>query len=155
MVRTSQNWKKKLVTSTPKKAVSPEEISPAVETPSSKRRKSTSYYKKKSKSPKSPGEKRKHRFRPGTVALQEIRHFQKGTGLLIPKLSFSRLIREILSGMDSNYRIQTMALMALQEAAECYIIGILELANLCSIHAKRVTLFPQDVKLVRRIRGDT
>nr|XP_053639408.1 histone H3-3-like [Cherax quadricarinatus] len=106
-------------------------------------------------SSKSSGEvKRKHRFRPGTVALQEIRRFQKGGELLVPRLPFSRLIREILSMHGNQLRIQGLALMALQEAAECYVTTVLELANLCSIHARRVTIFPRDIKLVRRIRGD-
>ncbi|XP_045581041.1 putative histone H3.3-like type 3 isoform X2 [Procambarus clarkii] len=147
--------KTKIITSTPKKGAREPISTPAGLTPSTKRRKSNSFYRKKSKTPKSPVEqKRKHRFRPGTVALQEIRHYQKGAGLLVPKLPFSRLIREVLNEQGKEYRIQTLALMALQEAAECYIIGLLEMANLCSIHAKRVTIYPQDMKLVRRIRGD-
>ncbi|XP_069973121.1 uncharacterized protein [Penaeus vannamei] len=101
-----------------------------------------------------PGsEKRKHKFRPGTVALMEIRHYQKGANLLVPKLPFSRLIKEIIQQFGA-YRLQSIALMALQEAAEAYVVGLLEMANLCSIHAKRVTLYPKDIKLVRRIRGE-
>ncbi|KAG7174466.1 histone H3-5-like [Homarus americanus] len=161
MVRTLQDKKLKkplVVASTPKKKLlleSPPFPSPAEETPeatpttSEKRKKSTSFYKKKRRTPG----KRKLRFRPGTVALREIRHFQRGTNLLIPKLPFSRLVREILVGFRKDFRVQSLALMALQEAAECYIVGLLEMANLCSIHAKRVTIYPQDLKLVRRIRG--
>lgn len=83
----------------------------------------------------------------------EIRHYQKGANLLVPKLPFSRLIKEIIQQFGA-YRLQSIALMALQEAAEAYVVGLLEMANLCSIHAKRVTLYPKDIKLVRRIRGE-
>ncbi|KAF8625029.1 hypothetical protein AX17_006943, partial [Amanita inopinata Kibby_2008] len=41
------------------------------------------------------GVKKPHRFRPGTVALREIRRYQKSTELLIRKLPFQRLVREI------------------------------------------------------------
>ena len=92
----------------------------------------------------------------GTVALREIRRYQKSTELLIRKLPFQRLVREILNpgficGMD---RIQASALMALQEASEAYLAGLFEDANLCAIHARRVTIFPKDIQLARRIRGE-
>ncbi|KAK8753120.1 hypothetical protein OTU49_002646 [Cherax quadricarinatus] len=153
MVRTSQK-PKKIVTSTPVKGSSEKLAWSAGFTPSGKRRRSSGFY-KKGKSSKSPDEKkRKHRFRPGTVALQEIRHYQKRTELLVPKLPFSRVVREILSEQGRELRFQTLALMALQEAAESYIVAIFEMANLCSIHARRVTVYPRDIKLVRRIRGE-
>lgn len=96
-----------------------------------------------------------HRYRPGTVALREIRKFQNSTELLILKRPFQRLVREITQDFHlDQLRFQEMSLMALQEAAEAYLIGVLEDSNLCSIHAKRVTIMPRDVRLARRIRGD-
>ncbi|KAL4266231.1 histone H3 family protein [Pleurotus pulmonarius] len=105
---------------------------------------------------------KKRRFRPGTVALREIRKYQKSTDLLIQKLPFSRLVREIAMEMttdvndgygDSGLRWQTSALLALQEATEAYLVHLFEDANLCAIHAKRVTLMQRDIQLARRIRG--
>ncbi|CAM5105357.1 unnamed protein product [Natator depressus] len=100
-----------------------------------------------------PGLRR--RYRPGQRALLEIRKFQKSTNLLISKLPFSRVVREIClmytRGVD--FRWQAMALLALQEAAEAFLVRLLEDSYLCSIHAKRVTLFPKDIQLARRIRG--
>jgi len=100
---------------------------------------------------------RKHRFRPGTRALMEIRKYQRSTNLLLRKLPFARLVKEILRehfarpGME--YRWQATALMALQEAAESYLVTLFEDANLCAIHAKRVTLMKRDIQLARRIKG--
>lgn len=95
-----------------------------------------------------------HRYRPGTVALREIRRYQKGTELLIRKLPFQRLIREIALDFCSSLRFQSHAIMALQEASEAYLVGLFEDTNLCAIHAKRVTIFPKDIQLARRIRGE-
>ena len=94
-----------------------------------------------------------HRYRPGTVALREIRKYQKSTDLLIQKLPFRRLVRELAANIDSEKRFQESALQALQEAAEHYLVTLLEEANLCAIHAKRVTIQPKDVQLSKRIRG--
>ena len=100
------------------------------------------------------GVKRPHRFRPGTVALREIRKFQKSTELLIRKLPFQRLVREIASDFKTDLRFQSSAVLALQEAAEAYMVGLFEDTNLCAIHAKRVTIMPKDIQLARRIRGE-
>ena len=100
------------------------------------------------------GVKRAHRFRPGTVALREIRRFQKSTELLIRKLPFQRLVREIASDFKTDLRFQSSAVLALQEAAEAYMVGLFEDTNLCAIHAKRVTIMPKDMQLARRIRGE-
>ena len=102
------------------------------------------------------GVKRPTRFRPGQLALREIRQFQKNTDLLIRKLPFQRLLKEITTYMFplSNYCFQSSGLVALQEAAEAYIVFFLTDANLCAIHAKRVTLMKKDIELARRIRGD-
>lgn len=102
-------------------------------------------------------ESKKHRYRAGTRALMEIRRFQKATMLLIPKLPFSRLIREIAMDIiprGSLLRFQSSALMALQEAAEAYLVQLFEDTVLCAIHAKRVTIMPRDMRLARRIRGE-
>lgn len=100
------------------------------------------------------GVKKPHRYRPGTVALREIRRYQKSTDLLVRKLPFQRLVREIAQDFKQDLRFQGSAVLALQEASEAYHIGLFEDTNLCAIHAKRVTIFPKDVQLVRRIRGD-
>merc|ERR1712139_366078 len=100
------------------------------------------------------GVKKPHRFRPGTVALREIRRYQKTTDLLLRKLPFQRLVREIANAFTSDLRFQSSAVMALQEASEAYLIGLFEDTNLCAIHAKRVTIMTKDVQLARRIRGE-
>ena len=100
------------------------------------------------------GIKRTHRFRPGTVALRDIRRYQKSTELLIRKLPFQRLVREIANDFKTDLRFQSSAVLALQEAAEAYMVGLFEDTNLCAIHAKRVTIMPKDMQLARRIRGE-
>ncbi|KAM3848036.1 histone H3-like centromeric protein A [Vipera latastei] len=101
------------------------------------------------------GHRRRRRYRPGFRALQEIRKYQKSTNLLIAKLPFSRVVREICleytRGVDMMW--QSMALLALQEAAEAFLVHLMEDAYLCTMHAKRVTLHPRDIQLARRIRG--
>ena len=114
------------------------------------------------------GIKKPHRYRPGTVALREIRRYQKGTDLLIRKAPFQRLVREIMEDLPRRYsrlpnygqvqsdppdRWQSTALLALQEAAEAFMIGFFEDTNECAIHAKRVTIMPKDMHLVKRIRN--
>ncbi|KAL7672135.1 hypothetical protein ACOME3_007029 [Neoechinorhynchus agilis] len=98
--------------------------------------------------------KRSHRFKPGTVALREIKQYQKSTDLLIRRLPFQRLVREIAQDFRMDLRFQAAALIALQDATEAYVVGLFEDANLCAIHAKRVTIMPKDIHLARRIRGD-
>ena len=98
--------------------------------------------------------KKPHRFRPGTVALREIRRYQKTTELLIKKMPFQRLVREIAQEFKTDLRFQSSSVMALQEASEAYLVGLFEDSNLCAIHAKRVTIMPKDMQLAKRIRGD-
>jgi len=98
--------------------------------------------------------KRPHRYRPGTVALREIRRYQRGTELLIRKLPFQRLVREVAREFHAELRFQSSAIMALQEAAEAFLVGLFEDTNVCAIHARRVTIMPKDVQLARRIRGE-
>ena len=100
------------------------------------------------------GIKKPHRFHPGTIALREIRKFQKSTDLLIKKLPFQRVVKEIAGNFNSNLRFQSQAILALQEAAEAYIVDLFEDTNLCAIHAKRVTIMPKDMLLARKIRGE-
>ena len=104
--------------------------------------------------PSAGGVKKPHRYRPGTVALREIRCYQKSTELLIKKLSFQRLVREIAQDIKTDLRFQSSAIMALQEALKAYLVGLFEDTNLCAIHAKQVTIMPRDIQLARRIRGE-
>ncbi|KAJ1134644.1 hypothetical protein NDU88_001095 [Pleurodeles waltl] len=98
---------------------------------------------------------RRRRYRPGIRALMEIRKYQKTTNLLIRKLPFSRLVREITAvftrGVD--FRWQSSALLALQEATEAFLVLLLQDSYYCTLHAKRVTLHVQDIQLARRLRG--
>ena len=104
--------------------------------------------------PSMGGIKKPHRYRPGTVALREIRKYQKSTDLLIRKLPFQRLVREIACEFKSDLRFQSSAVLALQEASESYLVSLFEDTNLCAIHARRVTIMPKDIQLARRIRGE-
>jgi histone H3/H4 len=98
--------------------------------------------------------KRKRRFRPGTKALREIRHYQTTTHLLIRKAPFSRLVRQVQNEFNHlEMRFTSKAIHAIQEAAEKYLVSLFEDANLCAIHARRVTLMVKDIQLTRRIRG--
>ena len=94
------------------------------------------------------------RFRPGVMALREIRHYQKSSALLIRKLPFQRLVREIAQDFKTDLRFQSAAILCLQEAAEAYLVGLFEDTNLCARHARRVTITPKDLQLARRIRGE-
>ena len=93
-------------------------------------------------------------FSPHYTQLREIRRYQKSTDLLIRKLPFQRLVREIAQDFKNDLRFQGSAVLALQEAAEAYLVGLFEDTNLCAIHAKRVTIMPKDIQLARRIRGE-
>ena len=98
--------------------------------------------------------KKKLRYRPGALALKEIRRYQKSTELLIPRLPFQRLVRNIVQAVSKNdFKFQSGALGALQEASEAFLVGLFEDTNLCAIHANRVTIMPRDIQLARRIRG--
>ena len=98
--------------------------------------------------------KKPHCYRPGTVALREIRKYQKSCDLLIRRLPFQRLVREIAMDFKTDLKFQHNALLALQEATEAYLVGLFEDTNLCAIHNKRVTIMPKDMQLARRIRGE-
>jgi histone H3 len=105
--------------------------------------------------PSTGGYKKKHRWRPGTAALREIRRYQKSTELLLRKLPFQRLVREVAQDFKQDLRFNSNAIAALQEASEAYLVSLFEDANLCAIHAKRKTIFVKDIQLARRIRGET
>jgi len=104
--------------------------------------------------PTAGGMNRPRRFRPGHLALKEIRKYQKSTELLIRKLPFQRLVREIAQDFKTDFCFQSSAVLALQKAAEAYLVGIFEDTMLCAIRAKRVTILPKDMQLARRIRGE-
>ena len=99
-------------------------------------------------------EKKKRRWRPGTVALREIRHFQKGTDLLLRRLPFQRFVREIAQEWKADLRFQDKAITALQEASEAYLVGLFEDTNLICVHRGRQTITQKDMQLARRIRGE-
>ncbi|KAJ5358422.1 uncharacterized protein N7496_010835 [Penicillium cataractarum] len=101
---------------------------------------------------------KKRRYKPGTVALKEIRRYQRSYDLLIAKLPFARLVREVAldllpAEVGAELRWQSHAIQALQEAAEAFMVHLFEDTNLCAIHAKRVTIMQKDIQLARRIRG--
>ena len=105
--------------------------------------------------PSAPGSghiKTPHRFRPGTVALREIRKYQKTGELLIRKLPFQRLVREIAGNLHSDLRFQSTALLALQEAAESYLVDVFQDTTLCALHARRVMITSRDMHLALRLR---
>lgn len=97
------------------------------------------------------GVKKSHRYRPGTVALRMIRRHQKSYDLLLRKLPFSRVVREIAQDFKNDLRFGSTSIIALQEAAEAFLVDMFSYGNLCSIHAQRVTVFPMDIKLALRM----
>ena len=110
--------------------------------------------KAKARRPATGGVRKPHRYRPGTVALREIRQYQGSCGLLLRKMPFQRLVREITQQFKSDFRWTAEALIALQCAVEAYLVGLHEDTNRCAIHAKRVTIMKKDVDLARSIRGE-
>ena len=100
------------------------------------------------------GIKKPMRYMPGTVALREIRQYQKSTELLIRRLPFNRLVREIAQDFKTDLRFQSQAIGTLQEASEAYLVGLFEDTNLCAIHAKCVTIMPKDIQLAHRMCGE-
>ena len=101
------------------------------------------------------GVRKPRRWRPGTVALRQIRECQKSTDLLIRKLPFQRLVREVAQKIDPTLRFQSTAILALQEVSESFLVTMFEDVNVCSLHAGRVTIQTKDIKLWNRmIRGD-
>ncbi|CAA7269025.1 unnamed protein product [Cyclocybe aegerita] len=101
-----------------------------------------------------PNPKKPHRFRPSELALREIRRYQHSTDLLIRKLPFQRLVREIAQDYKADVRFQSSAILALQEASEAYLVALFEDTNLAALHAKRVTIMVRDMVLARRLRRE-
>ena len=97
--------------------------------------------------------KKPYRYRPGTVALRQIRKYQKSTELLIRKLPFQRLVKEVVRNLFNNesYRFQSTAILALQEASESFLVGMFEQVNYIAIHGRRVTIMPRDIQLWKRV----
>ena len=114
-------------------------------------------FKTRGRSHQHGGVKKPHRFRPGTVALRQIRKYQKSTDLLIRKLPFQRLVKEIVHKAFPNLdlRFQSTALLTLQEAAESFLVNMFNDVNLIAIHGNRVTIYPKDIKLWKRLMGGT
>ena len=117
-----------------------------------------------SKAPRNPENIGKpHRFRPGTVALRQIRQQQKNVDLLVAKLPFQRIVRELATNVCKNnnginipgdqIRFTASSMLALQQSAEAYMITLYEDCQLCAFHGKRITIMPRDMKLVRHLRG--
>ena len=109
---------------------------------------------KKSCGPQASGVKVPFKFRPGTVALRDIRKYQKCTELLLRKLPFQRLVREIAQSSKDGLRFQASAVLAMQEATEAHMVNLFADTCLCAIHGSRVTVQPRDLRLALRLRGD-
>ncbi|KAL9931875.1 hypothetical protein V8E36_009190 [Tilletia maclaganii] len=107
-------------------------------------------------SPAAVAARKPHRYRPGTVALRKIRRYQKSTELLIRKMPFQRLVRDIAESTLplKGIRFQSSALASLQEALEAYLVNLFQDVNDAALHAKRVTIMRRDLQLARRIRGE-
>lgn len=110
--------------------------------------------KKAAGSSSNSGVKKPFRFRPGTVALRDIKRYQKGTELLLRKLPFQRLVREIAVSGKEGLRFQASAVLAMQEATEAHMVNLFADTCLCAIHGRRVTIMPKDIQLARRLRGE-
>ena len=100
------------------------------------------------------GVKKPYRHKAGTVAKREVKRYQKSTNLLIPKASFARLVREVTESIKKGMRFTASALESVQTASEEYIVKLLNDANLCASHGKRITIMEKDILLARRIRGE-
>ena len=109
---------------------------------------------KSKKAKKSGGKGGKRKFKPGTVALREIRKIQKSGALLVKKAPFQRLVRAEVAPMKSSCKFKPSALAAVQEAAEAYATSTLEGAVMLQLHRKRKTLIKKDIEYVRRIKGE-
>lgn len=109
----------------------------------------------KSEAKRSDHKATKGRYRPNNLCLKEIRRYARGPDMCIRRIAFQQVVKDITWEIDSTYKFHTQALLAIQEAAEAYMIGLFEDCNLCAGHARRVTIYPKDMHLARRIRGET
>lgn len=98
--------------------------------------------------------KKKRRRRAVTNFRREVQKLQKSTKLLIQKAPFQRLVREIAQDYKYDLRFNSFALLALQEAAEAYLVGLLEDTNLACLHRNAQTILPKDMQLAYELRGD-
>lgn len=117
-----------------------------------------SYVKRKKLHTYEDVEKKRKRRRPGTVAIKQIKHYQRTTDLLLRLSPFGRLIKEVadtigLNDGSTGYKWKKTAIEALQYAAEAYLVAMFEDTNKTAIHCKRVTIRPEDMHLVRELRG--
>ena len=109
---------------------------------------------KKSKKQKTGKVRKPYRYRPGTVALRQIQKYQKSTELLIRKIPFQRLVREVVYQMNKkDYRIQSTALLGLQETCEDFLVRMFDQCNQIAIHGKRTTLMVKDILLWKRLHN--
>jgi histone H3 len=138
----------------PPEKVTKSKKSPPQKAASEKKTKSATKKTSMPKKPSSNGVKKPHRFKPGTVALREIRRQQKSTELLFRRLPFRRLILEIMQEFKDDLHLSQSARIIIQVISEAYLIDLMEMANLCALHAKRVTVMPKDIQLARRIRNE-
>ena len=96
-----------------------------------------------------------HKFRPGTVALRDIRHQQKHSDeFAFPKANFERLVREIGQDYGEDLRYNRKFKELFQLVVETYLIELMSCSNLCALHIKRQTVLPKDIQLARRIRNE-
>lgn len=93
-------------------------------------------------------------YRPNNLCLKEIRKYQKGPDLCIRRTVFCEMVKHITWDMFPCFKFHSQAVLALQEASEAYMIGLFEDTNMCASHARRVTIYPRDMHLARRIRGE-
>ncbi|KAI5169228.1 histone H3 [Pancytospora epiphaga] len=104
-------------------------------------------------------EKPKKAKRPTqNTVLKEIKYYQNNIGFLIPRASLVRLVREISrvtlkSIASEGLRFTSSSLNILQESLENHLVCLMELAYMASRHAKRITLFPSDIRLINRIKS--
>ena len=94
------------------------------------------------------------KMKQGLKALKEIKKYQSSMEMLIRRLPFQRVVKEIMQKVQDDLRLQSTAILVLQEVGETFLVGLLEQSNLCALPAKRVTIMPKDVQLARCIRGD-
>jgi len=122
---------------------------------STKKSRSRGNKKEKIEDSESKKPKTTHRFKPGTVALRDIRYQQKHSeNFSIPKVNFRRLAREVSQDYIDDIRFSKNFMELFQLVVEDYLVNIMDMANLCAIHAGRQTVFPKDIQLARRIKGE-
>lgn len=100
-------------------------------------------------------ERKPHKWRPGTVSIREIKKYQKSTDLLLRKLPFQRLVREVTGSFNPDLRFQATALECLQEACENYLVGLYEDSQLLALHGNRISIQAKDMSLAQRLRHES